>query len=69
MAHTSVAFVSVIRHILDEPVNVIVITFMEHLDSLWVVADPTTHLWLTVQGEAPACVEFVNVRQERTLRK
>jgi hypothetical protein len=54
---------------LDEPVNVIVITFMEPLDSLWVVADLTTHLWLTVQGEAPACVEFVNVRQERTLRR
>jgi hypothetical protein len=54
---------------LDEPVNVIVITFMEPLDSLWVVADLTTHLLLTVQDEAPVCVESVNVRRERTLRR
>jgi hypothetical protein len=64
-----VAFVNVIKHILDEPENVIVTTFMEPLESLLVVADLTTHLWLTVQGVAPVCVESVNVRQERTLRR
>jgi hypothetical protein len=46
-----------------------VIIFMEQLVCLWVVADPTIHLSWTVQDEAPAFVESVNVRQERTPKR
>lgn len=63
------AFVNVIRHILDGPVNAIVTTFMELQDSLWVVVDLTTHLLWTVLGEALVFVESVNVRQEKTLKR
>jgi len=64
-----VVFVNVIRHILDGPVSVIVIIFMELLVCLWVVADQTINLKWTVGDEAPAYVESVNVRQERTLKR